>query len=415
MVDSDNSTNHGISMRNVQTALVFAALLLFLANLALMSGLSKEVQDFGTALAGLEGGSGNSQAPAEPEKPEVGMISITDSSCTDCFDIGKLAEAVKNSNFKIVSEKSLDYKSAEAQGLIEKYGIEAVPTIILTGEASEDAAFKSSWDSIGSTESDGALVLRKKYPVYLDLATEQYGGRVGLILLVDSNCTRCSEPLSAQQLSSAGITVSGEETIEAGSARGKELIEKYAVEKLPTAILSSEISAYEDIAKSLESTGSFEQDGSFVLRTIQPIYLDMATGKEVGDTSVIYLSDENCAECYDVNAHKKVLEDNFGLVITSESHIDVATRDGAKLVLDYNITKAPTIIIRGDVSAYSLLSSVWPQVGTVESDGSYVFRNLNALGSVVYMDLETGTVVDTAAGVADTTTGAADTTMEEMH
>ena len=62
------------------------------------------------------------------------------------------------------------------------------------------------------------------------------------------------------------------------------------------------------------------------------------------------------------------------------------------MIKQYALTKIPTIVLSGDIALYEKLTSVWSQVGTVETNGSYVFRSTEVLG-VPYYDLEKEEVV----------------------
>ena len=111
---------------------------------------------------------------------------------------------------------------------------------------------------------------------------------------------------------------------------------------------------------------------------------------------LISLTDESCSDCYDASIHKQILS-RLGLVISEEEEIDVSTENGKKLIEKYEINAVPTIIIQGDAEEYPALAQVWSQVGTVEDDGSYVFRKIEAMGrGIKYKDLTTNSVVDSA-------------------
>ena len=51
----------------------------------------------------------------------------------------------------------------------------------------------------------------------------------------------------------------------------------------------------------------------------------------------------------------------------------------------------PTIILSKEASAYPRLTAVWKDVGTVEEDGTYIFRKTELMG--VSKDLETGSLI----------------------
>lgn len=120
---------------------------------------------------------------------------------------------------------------------------------------------------------------------------------------------------------------------------------------------------------------------------------EIATAREEaelrGRFSLIYLTDKSCSECYDVSQHRPIIE-AYAAKPFEEKTVDVADSEGQGLVADYGIKKLPTIILKGDLSVYSAFQEIWPQVGTIEEDGAYVFRDAGVMG--LYFNLETGKV-----------------------
>ena len=91
---------------------------------------------------------------------------------------------------------------------------------------------------------------------------------------------------------------------------------------------------------------------------------------------------------------------SFGAYIADQKLLDVQTSEGRHLLNKYNIELLPTIILSKDASDYLSLKSVWPNVGTIEEDGSYVFRQgVKSMG--VYKDMTSNQVVDPKSQVAN--------------
>lgn len=106
-----------------------------------------------------------------------------------------------------------------------------------------------------------------------------------------------------------------------------------------------------------------------------------------------YLTDEGCQDCYDPTRHKTILETNFGLTIQSEKYIDAESDQGRELVERYAIKQLPTVLLSAQAAAYASFGNVWTQVGSIEEDGTFIFRKNAALGAVVYRDLTTGETI----------------------
>ncbi len=349
--------------------------------------------------------SGMSSAVPQPKPvPVVDVAKILDLSCKDCFDVEPIMQSVRNSGVKIGKEEALDFSSPRAKELIAKYGIEKIPTIIVTGETANATALKTAFASFGE-ERNGALVVTKQTPVYIDAGTGEAKGRISLIYLKDSACADCGDySASIQQLKRIGMVISNESAIEYDSPAGRALIEKYNITNVPTLIFSKDAKEYGDFEKVWPQIGSIESDGTHVIRTPNPPYRDLASGEIKGRVSLITLADSECGECYDPSVHKTILT-QMGLRITNESTADINSSEGKALIEKYNITAAPTVIFSPDAKEYVVLAQIWPQVGTIESDGWFVFRNMAAMSGAVYRDLASGEVVGAAGATGANATG----------
>ena len=59
----------------------------------------------------------------------------------------------------------------------------------------------------------------------------------------------------------------------------------------------------------------------------------------------------------------------------------------------YNITLVPTIILSSNAKDYSSLNQAWSQVGSIETDGTFVFRDLSLL-NIPYKDLYSNKIIN---------------------
>ncbi len=192
--------------------------------------------------------------------------------------------------------------------------------------------------------------------------------------------------------------LSSETTLEADSDKAQEKIDMYDIKLLPTLILSSDFEDYGSaIEKQWLQIGSKEDDGSYVLRRINPPYMNTTNGEVEGLVEMIVLTDLSCEGCFDAENFNLPILSRFGMNPVTIKRVDISDAEGVALADSYDITKAPTILLRGDVSLYSLFSAAWKDVGSVEDDGTYVFRNLDAIRQP-YKDLDTGEL--TVAGEA---------------
>lgn len=224
-------------------------------------------------------------------------------------------------------------------------------------------------------------------------------GLVKFTMITDPQCKDCFDPtLLEDALKTSGVAISESQTYSYSEPNGVELLTKYKITQVPAVILSTEFGDYGQFASSWSQLGSVESDGAYVLRKIQPPYLDISTKKVVGRVGLVELVDANCANCYDVSLHRSVTP-KFGIAnFTSIDRYDIHSIKGAELAAKYNVTKIPTILLSPEASAYESLGQVWPQVGSVEKDGWYVFRAAEEMGA--YMDLISGKAVSPVADTA---------------
>ncbi len=326
------------------------------------------------AISGIE-------AARKPAK--LSLVSI-EPECELCYDINNVISGLGSYNTEITSEVRLKSVSKEAAELIQLYGIEKLPALILKGETEK----VSIPDMV---KREGALVYDSALPPYVESKTGKVVGAVRLIELVDSDCKLCYDfTLPVESLKASGIIFSSIKKIEFDSAEGNPLVKNYGIRKIPSLLLSADIDAY-PIARNLRESG-FNSSGEYYVIESRASYLDAGSGKVRGLANLTMLTDASCQECYDVNMHKQILA-QMGMALESEKTADINSTEGVKLLGLYNITSVPTIIIRGDLDIYESFKPVWLQVGTVETDGTYIFRDISALGEVVYKDLTTGIII----------------------
>ena len=324
----------------------------------------------------------------EKSRPaRIELTVIKNSKCADCFDTLPIVSHIKTGKVNITNQKTLEFDSSEGKALIIKYGIAKVPSIIITGEID-----KSGFQGQGFDKKQDALVLSLVNPPYTDVATGKIEGRVTLYNLKDDSCDKCSDldPLISQ-IKSSGVSFSAQKNVSSGSDEGKALIAKYKLDFVPALILSKDAAAYDIIQKVWPQIGSKETDGSYVLRTAYPPFINLTTGKLRGPVSIIYLTDKSCSDCYNVNLHKQILTGpGFAMKLDKEETIDVSDGRGNELLAKYNITQVPTVILSDEAQVYPSSFSL-KQFFSVEKDGSYIFRKLGVLGP--YKDLIINQVV----------------------
>jgi hypothetical protein len=326
---------------------------------------------------------------AEERKVVLEATLIEATACERCVDLSSTFEALRQASGGDVKEAKLASDSGEAKALIAKHGIRRLPALVVTG----DTATLQAIDVFRASE--GALIFDSTQPPYLDLATGAVKGLVAMTLLTKSGCDTCADlSTTVEQLKGSGMAFASEQTHEAASTEGKALIEKYGITKLPALLFSGDAIEYDFMKGVWDRAGSVEADGTLVFRNVFPPYYALNESKVRGLVDVTFLTDAGCAACYNVSLHRGILANSFGLGFGSERTLDVTSSDGKKLAAKYNITLAPTVLLMGDAGLYLSLEQAWPQVGTQEPDGTWIFRRVDLLQGVTYHDLVSGQVLN---------------------
>ncbi len=211
-----------------------------------------------------------------------------------------------------------------------------------------------------------------------------------IIVISADECVECfdiNKPIGV--LKSQNVNIISERVVDWKSEEGSELIEKTGIKYVPNLVISGEINKIKEVKDLLSQAGNVG-DSDYFMSVVPLPYVDVESGEVSGVFQVTYLADESCSECYDISAHEVALN-NLGMVVSNKRTVDVSSEEGKDMVLRYDITYVPTLLLTGDLDEYSALEQVWPQVGTVEDDGVFVFRKTEIMGA--YKDLKTGEVI----------------------
>lgn len=211
-----------------------------------------------------------------------------------------------------------------------------------------------------------------------------------LVMLTDKTCGDCFDLNTIlDQIKKENVKINSNQTIDGASEEGKQLIEKFAIKKLPTFLVKGELEKNAVLTKFFSQAGDTAEN-TFIFRQTGGPYVDTATGKIKGRLNLVLITDITCTECYDVTQHETILR-QFGMQPTSKV-VDVKSVEGKSLVNKYGIKMVPAFVLTGDVAAYPSFKPVWPEVGVIASDGAYVFtKGVPFMG--VYKNLSTNKVV----------------------
>jgi len=114
-------------------------------------------------------------------KGGINLTILTDNSCEECYDVAVYDDIIKQFGLYIKTNKQIDVLSYSGKSLVNKYKIETVPTIVMTGDVDLYNKPGSVWAGIGTTEFDGAYVVReqglKQLGIYKNLVTKEVIGK----------------------------------------------------------------------------------------------------------------------------------------------------------------------------------------------------------------------------------------------
>ncbi len=333
-----------------------------------------------------EAGTDVGGAPALARQ-QVRITLLEDPACPACPDMNESVTRVKQ-QFDVRDEQRVAYK--DAAELLSAYSISRVPALVLESDESLSPQGLGGFERRG-----GALVLEADAPPYTNVSTGVITGSVTALVLQDASCAVCqSLDQVLSQLRQLGVLISSERRVELDSQEGERLKRDYSIRRVPALILSKDFSAYGSATEKMWlQVGTKTEDGSYVLEEPNPPYVDVASGSVQGLVTMTVLSDDSCGACYDTEAFNLPILQRFGLVPTETTRVDVGSPEGEELVRTYAVTKVPTILLSSEAARYGSLTQAWKEVGTIEDDGTYVFRKTEVAG-LPYKDLTKGSVVD---------------------
>ena len=334
-----------------------------------------------------------SLAKEQSRPAEIKVTAITLSKCKECYDVKTALEDLKKQNVNITKEESFDYESDKGKQLVELYGIERLPTLIIRGETNKTDQLQRYWDHVGEQRGTNyeTVLYTNIVPPYYEMFEERIVGRVSITSLVDSSCGKCVSLAGiVSAFKQAGAKIVEEKTVEYKSEEGRQLVSKFGVREIPALIISKDILDYDSIKQIWNQLNTTEKEGFFALHSAIPPYIDVSTDKVVGLVNLIMLNDKTCNICYDVLVNKQIIA-RFGIATDKEFSYDVYSDEGKDLINKYKITKVPIIILSPETKVYTDFDQVWPQVGTIETDGWYVMRVPSVLGT--YKDLTTDKII----------------------
>lgn len=213
---------------------------------------------------------------------EVSVTNLIDSSCKECVPLTQAVLALQQAGVAITEQKTFEYNSKEGQELIRKFSITAIPAMLISNEINNYGIVEQIQQL--AEEKNGFYALHATSAPYRDLKEGKIVGLTKLVLLTDKSCKECFDvDINKQILLRLGVFVRENVTYDISSTKGKSIILKYDIEKVPMIILSPEASSYPIFVQAWQSVGSIEEDEWYVMRKPENLgaYKDLKTNEVV--------------------------------------------------------------------------------------------------------------------------------------
>ncbi len=226
----------------------------------------------------------NIAANAETKRPaNLELITITDKSCPDCYNLGPVMDYIAKENVKFISEKTLDKTSDEGKELIAAHAIKKLPAFILKGELEKNTVLAEFFSKTGDI-TDNTFVFRQVGAPYSLADTGEIKGKINFTMLTDSSCTTCYDVTQHELiLQQFGILNPGT-VVDAKSAAGQALIRKYKINLVPAFVLSGDMDEYPNLKPVWGQVGVVASDGAYVFTKGVPF---MGTYKNLATNQII--------------------------------------------------------------------------------------------------------------------------------
>ena len=91
----------------------------------------------------------------------------------------------------------------------------------------------------------------------------------------------------------------------------------------------------------------------------------------------IIIKNQNCKECYDISLFIESLKQGQ-VKIVSERTVDADSQEGKDLIKQFNISKIPTIIAKGEINKFEQLKALLGQLGDSFQGNTFVLRRTGA-------------------------------------
>ncbi len=236
--------------------------------------------------------------------------------------------------------------------------------------------FTGSFSLFSANELAGKIVEKTE--------EEKRPANLQITVIKDSDCLDCfSVDSIIEKIKSDNVNIEEVNTFEKSDEKGKELIEKYSIEKLPVFVVTGEIDKNVSLREAWGKIGEII-DGAVVFKSPATPYVEVSSGEVRGRIKLIIVNDESCQDCYDANKYKILLQ-QMKMSIEEEVTVEYKSPEGKRIIRENGIKSIPTIVIEGDLEAYDV--KYLNQVGEIKGN-VFVFEKVQT----PYVEIKTNRV-----------------------
>lgn len=92
------------------------------------------------------------------------------------------------------------------------------------------------------------------------------------------------------------------------------------------------------------------------------------------EIEIIGLKESSCPDCYNLTPLlEKIKKEN--VKIQAEKSLEITSPEGLELIKKFNITKAPSLLITGEIEKIESLKTLWAQIGEIQ-DNTFILRQI---------------------------------------
>ncbi|VAW26889.1 hypothetical protein MNBD_BACTEROID04-1622 [hydrothermal vent metagenome] len=201
-------------------------------------------------------------------------------------------------------------------------------------------------------------------------------------IVIEPSKQQCEDCFDAESVieiinSSHNIKTTNKKIITPNSSKYDKLIKQYEIKNIPAVVVSGDI-ANSKITGAWEALLGKEKDGSIVIQNLLPFY-DITEQKQKGFIDVVLLKDEACIDCFEATQYLETLK-RSAMMVKNYLVYDVSSAEGKLYVEKYKIKKVPALLMSVAADDYPEFAESWKEVGTIEPDGWFIFREVQKTG-----------------------------------